>query len=276
HLFFAICIPFHLIFGNCFFIIIGRGGRGMDRGGRGGGRGFDRGGRGGGGGGTGAPMGGGGAERYGPPPAKRGGMAPPQGGPMAKRGRFEGAQGANGYSHPPPSQYTSGAYEARGVAQVASYPPPPIAPAYGGDASHNYQADGAGRHYDGTTDAAAYGANQAYGTGNQAYGAGAGYTSGATGYEAGDYAAGGYTTPVPDAGTGYGPPPSTAAGGYTQPDTYQSYNKPAAAPETYGGGYSSGTGYNTTSGYDDRGYSTTTNTYDKTPAYSGGYGKPEY
>ena len=29
------------------------------------------------------------------------------------------------------SQYTGGAYEARGVAQVASYPPPPIAPAYG-------------------------------------------------------------------------------------------------------------------------------------------------
>ena len=74
----------------------------MDRGGRGGRGGFDRGGRGGGGGGgTGAPMGGG--ERYGPPPAKRGGMAPPQGGPMAKRGRFEGAQGSNGYpSHPPP------------------------------------------------------------------------------------------------------------------------------------------------------------------------------
>lgn len=67
----------------------------MDRGGRGG-RGFDRGGRGGGG----APMSG---DRYGPPPAKRGGMVPPQGGPMAKRGRFEGAQGANGYSaHPHP------------------------------------------------------------------------------------------------------------------------------------------------------------------------------
>jgi hypothetical protein len=35
----------------------------------------------------------------------------------------------------------------------------------------------------------------------------------------------------------------------------------AAAPEAYGGGYSSGTGYNTASGYDDRGYSTSTNTY---------------
>jgi hypothetical protein len=35
----------------------------------------------------------------------------------------------------------------------------------------------------------------------------------------------------------------------------------AAAPEPYGGGYSSGTGYNTASGYDDRGYSTATNTY---------------
>lgn len=72
----------------------------MDRGGRGG-RGFDRGGRGGGG----APLGG---DRYGPPPAKRGGMVPPQGGPMAKRGRFEGAQGANGYSahpHPPRSVF---------------------------------------------------------------------------------------------------------------------------------------------------------------------------
>jgi len=70
----------------------------MDRG-RGGRGGFDRGGRGGGG----APMGG---DRYGPPPTKRGGMVPPQGGPMAKRGRFEGAQGANGYSahpHPPRS-----------------------------------------------------------------------------------------------------------------------------------------------------------------------------
>jgi hypothetical protein len=35
----------------------------------------------------------------------------------------------------------------------------------------------------------------------------------------------------------------------------------ATAPEPYGGGYSSGTGYNTASGYDDRGYSTSTNTY---------------
>jgi hypothetical protein len=35
----------------------------------------------------------------------------------------------------------------------------------------------------------------------------------------------------------------------------------ATAPETYGGGYSSGTGYSTTSGYDDRGYSTSTSTY---------------
>jgi len=35
----------------------------------------------------------------------------------------------------------------------------------------------------------------------------------------------------------------------------------AAAPETYGGGYTSGAGYNTTSGYDDRGYSTSTNAY---------------
>jgi len=78
-------------------MLLGRGGRGIDRGGRGG-RGFDRGGRGG------APMGG---DRYGPPPAKRGGMVPPQGGPMAKRGRFEGAQGANGYSahHPPRSVF---------------------------------------------------------------------------------------------------------------------------------------------------------------------------
>jgi len=78
-----------------FLCFKGRGSRGMDRGR--GGRGFDRGGHGG------APMGG---DRYGPPPAKRGGMVPPQGGPMAKRGRFEGAQGANGYSahpHPPRS-----------------------------------------------------------------------------------------------------------------------------------------------------------------------------
>jgi len=95
-----------------------------------------------------------------------------------------------------------------------------------GEAGHNYQADGAGRHYDGSTEAPPYGANQAYGSGNQAYGGGGGYTSGAAGYEAGDYAAGGYSQPVPDAGTGYGPPPSTAGSGYTQPDTYQSYSKP--------------------------------------------------
>lgn len=93
-----------------------------------------------------------------------------------------------------------------------------------GEAGHNYQADGAGRHYDGSTEAPPYGANQAYGSGSQAYGGG--YTSGATGYEAGDYTAGGYSQPVPDAGTGYGPPPSTASSGYTQPDTYQSYSKP--------------------------------------------------
>lgn len=94
-----------------------------------------------------------------------------------------------------------------------------------GEAGHNYQGDGAGRHYDGSTEAAPYGASQAYGTGNQAYG-GSGYTSGAAGYEAGDYTAGGYSQPVPDAGAGYGPPPSAAGGGYTQPDTYQSYSKP--------------------------------------------------
>jgi hypothetical protein len=41
----------------------------------------------------------------------------------------------------------------------------------------------------------------------------------------------------------------------------------AAAPEPYGGGYSSGTGYNTASGYDDRGYSTSTNTYGMNTVY---------
>jgi len=95
-----------------------------------------------------------------------------------------------------------------------------------GEAGHNYQADGTGRHYDGSTEASPYGGNQAYGSGSQAYGGGGGYTSGAAGYEAGDYTAGGYSQPVPDAGTGYGPPPSTANSGYTQPDTYQSYSKP--------------------------------------------------
>jgi len=95
-----------------------------------------------------------------------------------------------------------------------------------GEAGHNYQADGTGRHYDGSTEASPYGGNQAYGSGSQAYGGGGGYTSGAAGYEAGDYTAGGYSQAVPDAGTGYGPPPSTANSGYTQPDTYQSYSKP--------------------------------------------------
>jgi hypothetical protein len=42
----------------------------------------------------------------------------------------------------------------------------------------------------------------------------------------------------------------------------------ATAPETYGGGYSSGTGYNTTSGYDDRGYSTSTSTYGRDIMYA--------
>jgi len=42
----------------------------------------------------------------------------------------------------------------------------------------------------------------------------------------------------------------------------------ATAPETYGGGYSSGTGYNTTSGYDDRGYSTSTSTYGRGTMYA--------
>lgn len=92
-LFCTLVINFVSLFCTCDIKIPslkGRGSRGMDRGR--GGRGFDRGGRAGG-----APMGG---DRYGLPPAKRGGMVPSQGGPTAKRGRFEGAQGANGYSAP--------------------------------------------------------------------------------------------------------------------------------------------------------------------------------